>query len=93
MCLCFSSFGSGISGKRTGVIFNNAMNDFGISGQKNPYGLPETSANRMAAGKRPLSSMSPTIVTDSNGDVNLVIGAAGGTKIPTSIAMVCPPKS
>lgn len=82
------SFGSGNVGKRTGIIFNNGMNDFGVKNLKNQFGLPASSANYIVPQKRPTSSVSPTIVTDKDGDVRLVVGAAGGTKIITSTASV-----
>lgn len=75
-------------GKRTGIIFNNGMNDFSVKSLKNQFDLPASPGNLIAPQKRPSSSMSPTIVTDGNGDVRLVIGAAGGTKIPTAISTV-----
>ncbi|XP_011495084.1 PREDICTED: gamma-glutamyltranspeptidase 1-like [Ceratosolen solmsi marchali] len=81
-------FGSGIMSKRTGVLLNSGMDDFGFPGIINYFGIPSNQNNYIAPGKRPLSSMSPTILTDSNGDVKMVIGAAGGTKITTSIAYV-----
>ncbi|XP_055314832.1 glutathione hydrolase 1 proenzyme-like isoform X2 [Sitodiplosis mosellana] len=81
-------WGIGQSGKRTGIIFNNAMNDFAVKSFKNYFDLPASPGNHIAPQKRPISSMSPTIVTDGNGDVRLVIGAAGGTKIPTAISTV-----
>lgn len=69
------------------------MNDFSIGRFKNQFGLPASPANRLQPGKRSLSSMSPIIVTDKNKDVQIVIGAAGGTKIPTAISMVSFSKS
>lgn len=55
---------------------------------KNYFGLPGSPNNKIEPGKRSLSSMSPTIITDKNGDVEVVIGASGGTKIVTAIAQV-----
>lgn len=83
-----TSFGIGQSGKRTGIIFNTGMNDFSVPGQKNQFGLLASPGNYIASQKRPQSSMAPTIVANTNGTVRLIIGAAGGTKIPTGIAMV-----
>ncbi|XP_055309857.1 glutathione hydrolase 1 proenzyme-like [Sitodiplosis mosellana] len=81
-------FGVGKTGKQTGIIFNNGMNDFAVKALKNMYGLPASPGNYIAPQKRAMSSMSPTILADANGDVRLVIGAAGGTRIPTAISTV-----
>lgn len=82
-----SSFGCGSMGKRTGIILNSAMDDFGSPGLKNYFGLPGSPPNFIEPRKRPLNSMSPTIIADAEGNVKLVLGAAGGTKIITSVAM------
>lgn len=79
----------GHAGERTGIIFNSAMNDFSAPAMKNLAGLPPSPGNFIEPQKQPQSSMSPAIVTDNNGKVRLVVGAAGGTKIPTSVLMVC----
>uniref|UniRef100_A0A034WZA3 Venom gamma-glutamyl transpeptidase n=1 Tax=Aphidius ervi TaxID=37627 RepID=A0A034WZA3_APHER len=82
-------FGSGIVSKRTGLIFNNAMDGFWTPTVTGPTGGEETQdGNRIDAQKKPLSSMLPTIITDSNGDVKVVIGGTGGTKIITSVSFV-----
>lgn len=64
------------------------MNDFGIPAFQNQFGLTASPANFLAPKKRALSSMSPIIITDENNKVQLVIGAAGGTKIITGISLV-----
>lgn len=64
------------------------MDDFSLPYFKNYFGLPGSPNNKLEPGKRSLSSMSPTIITDRNGDVQIVIGASGGTKIVTAIAQV-----
>ncbi|XP_014208314.1 glutathione hydrolase 1 proenzyme [Copidosoma floridanum] len=81
-------FGSGVMSEQTGILMNSAMDDFGLPDRLSYFGLPASENNLIAPGKRPQSSMSPTILVDSNGDVKMAIGAAGGTKITTSIAYV-----
>ncbi|XP_012258979.2 glutathione hydrolase 1 proenzyme [Athalia rosae] len=81
-------FGSGVASERTGILMSSTMNDFGVINRENYFGLPASPNNLVEPGKRPLSSMSPSILVDQEGDVRMVIGAAGGTKIITSIAFV-----
>lgn len=64
------------------------MNDFSFPYFKSYFGLPGSPNNKLEPGKRPLSSMSPTILVDKNGDVRLVVGASGGTKIISTVAQV-----
>ncbi|XP_017871475.1 PREDICTED: gamma-glutamyltranspeptidase 1 [Drosophila arizonae] len=80
-------FGSGRMGKRTGVLFNNAMSDFSMKQLKNYFDLPYIDGtNMITAAARPMSSMCPIIVTErSSGQVRLVVGAAGGTKIISAL--------
>jgi len=76
-----TSFGCKIVIPGTGVVLNNQMDDFAIQpGVKNYFGLVGAEANAIAPGKRPLSSMSPTIVL-KNGNPILSVGAAGGPTI------------
>ena len=80
-----TSFGSKVIIPGTGVIMNNQMDDFSAQpGVQNAFGLVGAEANSIAAGKRPLSSMSPTIVL-KNGEPIMTLGAAGG---PTIISQV-----
>ncbi|KAN0107880.1 gamma-glutamyltranspeptidase [Hyaloscypha variabilis] len=69
----------------TGVIMNDEMNDFSIPGITNEFGFIPSPINYIAPLKRPLSSISPIIVEHtSNRSLYIVIGAAGGSMIPTS---------
>ncbi len=82
------SFGSGIVADGTGVLMNNEMDDFSAkSGVANAYGLIGGDANAVEAGKRPLSSMSPTIVM-KDGKVFLVTGSPGGSRIITTTLQI-----
>lgn len=71
---------------KTGIILNDEMDDFSIPGSANVYGIPPSKENFIRPGKRPMSSMAPTIIVNKDGEVDLVIGSAGGSRITTSIA-------
>lgn len=77
-------FGSKIMVPETGVIMNNEMNDFSIPGTSNAFGFIPSPANYVRPGKRPLSSISCTIVEKADGTLYFVTGAAGGSRIITS---------
>ena len=80
------NYGSGFVPPGTGVMMNNEMDDFSIQpGVPNLFGLVGDEANAVAPSKRPLSSMAPTVVRDDQGQVRLVVGAAGGPRITTSV--------
>ena len=64
------------------------MDDFSIPGRNNSSEYPPSESNYLEGGKRPLSSAVPTIIT-KNGKIVMIIGAAGGLKIPTATAQVC----
>ncbi|ORY06461.1 gamma-glutamyltranspeptidase [Basidiobolus meristosporus CBS 931.73] len=77
-------FGSQVLDLNTGVILNNEMDDFSIPGVSNAFNLPPSPNNFVAPKKRPLSSSVPTI-TEFNGDLELVLGASGGSRITTAV--------
>ena len=79
------NFGSGIVARGTGVLLNNEMDDFSIKpGVPNAFGLIGGDANAIAPGKRPLSSMTPVIVSTQDGPV-LATGSPGGARIITTV--------
>jgi gamma-glutamyltranspeptidase / glutathione hydrolase len=74
-------FGAHLLAGRTGIVLNNEMDDFSIAPETpNAFGLVGSAQNAIAAGKRPLSSMSPTVVL-KDGAVKMVVGGAGGPTI------------
>ncbi|MCH7729320.1 MAG: gamma-glutamyltransferase, partial [Planctomycetes bacterium] len=76
-----TSFGSKVIIPGTGIVMNNQMDDFSIApGVPNAFGLIGAEANSIEPGKRPLSSMSPTIVLKDDRPV-MTLGAAGGPRI------------
>ena len=81
--------GSKVHGMRTGIIFNNKMDDFSTPGTVNKYGFAASPSNYIVPGKRPMSSMSPMIILDQHGKVRIVIGSAGGSRIISAVAQVC----
>ena len=75
------SFGSLLGVPKWGIVLNNEMDDFATSpGKPNAFGLVQSDRNAPAPGKRPLSSMSPTIVLEGD-SVRLIAGASGGPRI------------
>ncbi len=81
-CTVNTSWGCKVTVPGTGVMLNNEMDDFAIApGTPNAFGLVGSKANAVGPKKRPLSSMSPTIVLDKNNQPVLTAGAAGGPKI------------
>ena len=82
-----TTFGSGVVIPGTGIVMNNEMDDFSAQpGVPNVFGLIGTEANAVAPGKRPLSSMSPTIVL-RDGKPIFTVGAAGGPTIITQVLL------
>jgi gamma-glutamyltranspeptidase / glutathione hydrolase len=79
-------FGSGFVVPGTGVLLNDEMDDFSAKpGAPNTYGLVGAQANAIAPGKRPLSSMTPTIVTDARGVT--LLGTPGGSRIISMVLL------
>jgi len=78
-------FGAQVTPAGTGVLLNDEMDDFTSKvGVPNMYGLIQGAANAIAPGKRPLSSMTPTIVM-KGGRLLMVLGTPGGSHIPTTV--------
>lgn len=78
-------FGSQLMIPETGVIMNNEMNDFSIPNSSNAFGYVPSPSNFIRPGKRPLSSISPTIVEFlTNRTLYFVVGSAGGSRIITA---------
>ncbi|PXF63011.1 gamma-glutamyltransferase [Kangiella spongicola] len=79
------SYGSGIVAEGTGILLNNEMDDFSAKpGTPNAYGLIGGEANAIEANKRPLSSMTPTMVFEGD-NLKLVTGSPGGSRIITTV--------
>ena len=79
------SFGANVVAPGTGFFLNNEMDDFTVkAGVPNLYGLVQGEANAIAPGKRPLSSMAPTLV-EKDGRVVFVLGSPGGSRIITAV--------
>jgi gamma-glutamyltranspeptidase/glutathione hydrolase len=82
-------FGSGVVVPGTGILLNDEMDDFDAApGAANAFGLEGGGANLPAPGKRPLSSMAPTLVFAPGGGVLLAVGSPGGSTIPSTVAWV-----
>jgi len=83
------SYGNGIVVPGTGILLNNEMDDFAAKvGVANVFGLVQGEANTVAPNKRPLSSMTPTIVLDKDGKPFLATGSPGGSRIITTTLQV-----
>ncbi|MGC1421198.1 MAG: gamma-glutamyltransferase, partial [Terracidiphilus sp.] len=80
------NFGSHVTSKTLGFLLNDEMDDFATKmGVPNMYGLIQGPVNAIAPGKRPLSSMTPTIVLE-DGRMRYVLGSPGGARIITTVA-------
>ncbi len=83
-----NSYGSGVTVPGLGFLLNNEMDDFAAEpGKANMFGLIQGEANAIAPAKRPLSAMTPTIVT-KDGKLYLVLGAPGGPRIISGVLQV-----
>jgi len=81
-------FGNGVTVPGTGILLNNEMDDFAAKpGSPNMFGVIGGEANAIEPGKRPLSSMTPTIIT-RDGKLFMVVGAPGGSRITTGVLQV-----
>jgi gamma-glutamyltranspeptidase/glutathione hydrolase len=81
-------YGSGVTVPGLGFLLNNEMDDFAAKpGVPNLFGLVQGEANAIQPGKRPLSSMTPTIIL-KNGKLYLIVGAPGGSRITTAVMQV-----
>jgi gamma-glutamyltranspeptidase len=89
-------FGSNVLSTSTGILLNSQMDDFATPGNANFFGLKPSESNYIKPGKKPLSSMSPTMVfqtssdtdTMSLGNLQMVVGASGGPKIISAVLSV-----
>jgi gamma-glutamyltranspeptidase/glutathione hydrolase len=81
-----TAYGSGLIAAGTGVLMNNEMDDFALqAGVPNAYGVTGYDANSVKPGKRPLSSMTPTFMSDP--DHVIVLGTPGGSRIITMVLL------
>ncbi|EPY50878.1 gamma-glutamyltranspeptidase Ggt2 [Schizosaccharomyces cryophilus OY26] len=78
-------FGSQLMDPVTGMVFNDEMDDFSIPGSSNAFNLTPSPWNYIEPYKRPVSSAAPTIISNKQGDFELVIGASGGSRIVTAV--------
>lgn len=79
-------YGSRVTAKGTGVLLNDEMDDFAARpGKPNLFGLIQGEKNKVEPGKRPLSSMTPTIVLKKDGSVWFALGARGGPRIISAV--------
>ncbi|MFN9620937.1 MAG: gamma-glutamyltransferase family protein [Synechococcaceae cyanobacterium] len=82
-------YGNGVLVPGAGFLLNNEMDDFTLlSGAANAFGLVQGAANPVAPGRRPLSSMTPTLVFRPDGEPWLATGSPGGSRIITAVAQV-----
>lgn len=83
------SFGSGVTIPGTGILMNNQMNNFAYRyGDETIKGRSASPGNKFAPGKRPMSTMAPTMVFNKEGELILITGSPGGSYIPAAILRV-----
>ena len=83
------AYGTGISVPGGGFLLNNEIDDFSLKpGSANGYGLVQGAVNGIAPGRRPLSSMTPTLVFRPSGEPLLATGSPGGSRIITTVLQV-----
>ena len=83
------SFGSGVTIPGTGILMNSQMNNFAYRyGDKKEIGRGASPGNRFEPGKKPMSTMAPTIIFDKKDDLFLITGSPGGSDIPAAILRV-----
>ena len=83
------AYGNGVSVPGAGFLLNNEMDDFSAQpGSANAYGLVQGTANAIAPGRRPLSSMTPTLVFRTDGSPWFATGSPGGSRISTTVLQV-----
>ena len=83
------SFGSGVTIPGTGILMNNQMNNFAYRyGDKSERGRSASTGNKFESGKKPMSTMAPTMVFNNENNLMLITGSPGGTHIPAAILRV-----
>jgi gamma-glutamyltranspeptidase/glutathione hydrolase len=83
------AYGNGVSVPGAGFLLNNEMDDFSSQpGSANAYGLVQGAANAIAPSRRPLSSMTPTLVFRADGSPWFATGSPGGSRIITTVLQV-----
>ncbi|CAH0564903.1 unnamed protein product [Brassicogethes aeneus] len=81
------NFGAGIASQSTGIILNSQMGEFSSPCGHGEGCLPPNKANFIEHGKRPLTSMSPTVIVDIDNQMKFLVGATGGPRMITQIAL------
>ena len=84
------SFGCKDASPSTGLVLNNHIRNYDYDGKVPGWEFP---ANVLSPGKRHLTTMDPALIVDQSGDAKLVVGASGGSRIPTSTSWVSTPVS